>query len=47
MVEQAAAAAETMRVQAAQLTDVVGTFRVRADDKVAGVASRGLAALPA
>jgi len=28
MVEQAAAAAETMRAQAEQLTDVVGTFRV-------------------
>jgi methyl-accepting chemotaxis protein len=30
MVEQATAASETMRIQAAHLTDVVGTFRVRA-----------------
>jgi methyl-accepting chemotaxis protein len=32
MVEQATAASETMRVQAAHLTDVVGTFRVRAPE---------------
>jgi methyl-accepting chemotaxis protein len=32
MVEQAAAAAETLRAQAEELTDVVATFRVRGDE---------------
>ena len=34
MVEQAAAAAATMRSQAEELTDVVSTFRVRGDEWV-------------
>jgi methyl-accepting chemotaxis protein len=32
MVEQAAAAAETLRAQAEELTDVVSTFRVQGDE---------------
>jgi len=45
MVEQAAAAAESMRFEAEQLTGVVSTFRVRGDGDELSVAHHGLLAL--
>jgi methyl-accepting chemotaxis protein len=42
MVEQAAAAAESMRRQAAELSELVGTFKVRAASQAPAPAARTL-----